>query len=471
MRTIKYKLAVTIILSTLLSLLIAYVVINLNLNNRFNEYLLVNQEKRDERIVTTFRESYLRDNRWFRNSGRGVEREAEASNFTVKLMNWDRSIVWEMDPLEIVERERILNPDEAVSMEQYVSYELPIKVENQIVGLVEIGQFSPLIISREDENFLHSITVGILVSAFIAIFIIIFIAIMVARQLSDPIERISKTAYVLSTGNLKAREKLPADVQEIETLRQSINTLGEKLERQDLLRKRLITDVSHELRNPLNVLQTNLEAIIDGILPGTPERLHALNNEVIRFGKLIDNLNILKQFEAESFGTRMEELDMYELLRDVHMNFQGIAKDRALRIKLDYPRQQEIRVLGDRHSLYQVFSNLLHNAIKFTPRNGTILVRLTKDQHHCHIRVKDSGIGIPEEDLPYVFERFYRVDKSREQVEGSGIGLTIVNNILKLHGGRIDVTSTYGKGTTFLVRLNLLENSVETPRMTGHPGD
>ena len=320
-----------------------------------------------------------------------------------------------------------------------------------------IGQFSPLVISTEDKNFLNSITMSILISAFLAVFIIVLIALFVARQLSDPIERISHTAYSLSMGELTARELQEGDVVEIETLRNSINSLGEKLDRQDMLRKRLITDVSHELRNPLNVLQTNLEAIIDGILPATPERLQALNSEVVRFGKLLDNLNILKQFEAESMVSKIAVLDIRQILQDIYHNFQGITKEKSIKLKFIPQRSGEFLILADKHSIYQIINNLLHNAIKFTPRNGMITIKLSRDDKFCYIRIKDTGIGIPKEDLPNVFERFYRVDKSRELVEGSGIGLTIVKNFVKLNGGTIDVTSTVGKGSTFTIKFRLYE--------------
>lgn len=457
MRSIKYKLTIAISISALLSLLIAYVVINLTLNARFNDYLKVNQAKRDERIIATFRDSYIRDDRWTIISGKGVERDAEASNFTISLLNWDKTVIWAMDPLTLIEKEREINPDAAFTMEQYVPYEYPIKSENQIIGYVVIGQFSPLVISTEDENFLNSITMSILISAFIAVFIIILIALFVARQLSDPIEKISQTAYSLSMGDLSARESTEADVVEIETLRNSINSLGEKLDRQDMLRKRLITDVSHELRNPLNVLQTNLEAIIDGILPATPERLQSLNSEVVRFGKLLDNLNILKQFEAESMVAKITVLDIKQVLQDIYHNFQGLTKERSIKFKYIFQRNTDFLILADKHSIYQVITNLLHNAIKFTPRNGMITIKLTRDDRYCYIRIKDTGIGIPKEDLPNVFERFYRVDKSRELIDGSGIGLTIVKNFVKLNGGTIDVTSTVGKGSTFTVKFSLYE--------------
>ncbi len=442
-------------ISALLALFIAYVVINVSLNNQFNQYLKVNQTKRDERIIATFRDSFLREDRWTIISGKSLERDAEASNFTISLLNWDKSVVWAMDPLDLINKEKELNSDSSFTMAQYVPYEYPVKSENQIIGYVVIGQFSPLVISPDDKDFLNSITFSILISAFIAVFIIILIALFVARQISDPIEKVSKTAYSLSMGDLSARESTGSDVVEIETLRNSINSLGEKLERQDMLRKRLITDVSHELRNPLNVLQTNLEAIIDGILPASPDRLQALNSEVIRFGKLIDNLNILKQFEAESMVAKIIILDIRQVLHDIYHNFQGLTKEKSIRLKFIAPKNTDFRILADRHSIYQVITNLLHNAIKFTPRNGSITIRLTRDDYYCYIRIKDTGIGIPKEDLPNVFERFYRVDKSRELVEGSGIGLTIVKNFVKLNGGTINVTSSVGKGSTFIIRFNL----------------
>lgn len=457
MRTIKYKITVAISISALLSLLIAYIVINLTLNARFNDYLQVNQIKRDERIIATFRDSYIRDDRWTKVSGKTLEREAESANYTLSLLNWDKSIIWNMDPLKLVEKEKEINPDSAFTMEQYVPYEYPIKNENQIIGYVVIGQFSPLVISTEDKNFLNSITMSILISAFLAVFLIVVIALFVAKQLSDPIERISHTAYSLSMGELSAREHQEADVVEIETLRNSINSLGEKLDRQDMLRKRLITDVSHELRNPLNVLQTNLEAIIDGILPASSERLQALNSEVIRFGKLLDNLNILKQFEAESMVSKITVLDIKQVLQDIYHNFQGLTKEKSIKLKFIAQKNAEFLILADKHSIYQVINNLLHNAIKFTPRNGMITIKLSRDDTFCYIRIKDTGIGIPKEDLPNVFERFYRVDKSRELIEGSGIGLTIVKNFVKLNGGTIDVTSTVGKGSTFIIRFRLYE--------------
>lgn len=471
MRSIKYKLTVAISISALLSLLIAYIVINLTLNARFNDYLQVNQTKRDERIIATFRDAYLRDKRWTNISGKSLEREAESANFTLSLLNWDKSVLWAMDPLKLVEKEKEINPDGAFTMEQYVPYEYPIKSENQILGYVVIGQFSPLVISTEDKNFLNSITMSILISAFLAVFIIVLIALFVARQLSDPIERISHTAYSLSMGELTARELQEADVVEIETLRSSINSLGEKLDRQDMLRKRLITDVSHELRNPLNVLQTNLEAIIDGILPATPERLQALNSEVVRFGKLLDNLNILKQFEAESMVSKIAVLDIRQILQDIYHNFQGITKEKSIKLKFIPQRTGEFLILADKHSIYQIINNLLHNAIKFTPRNGMITIKLSRDDKFCYIRIKDTGIGIPKEDLPNVFERFYRVDKSRELVEGSGIGLTIVKNFVKLNGGTIDVSSTVGKGSTFMIKFRLYEVGGPSMEITGRSSE
>lgn len=271
---------------------------------------------------------------------------------------------------------------------------------------------------------------------------------------------------MLTTGNFKARENLKTDIVEIEKLRQSINVLGEKMDQQDTLRRRLISDISHELRNPLNVLQMNLEAMIDGVVPMTPERLSSLNNEVIRFGKLLGNLNVLKEFEAESETSPQKEVNLKTLCQDIYNNFLGVAKERNIQLSFEYYRKDQYAIIGDYHSLYQVVINLLHNAMKFTPENGRIFLTLKKDASFTYLEIRDTGVGIPEEDLPNIFERFYRVDRSREEVEGSGIGLTIVKRIMDKHGAQIHVASKVGKGTTFTLKFrnSPLVPSNRTPR-------
>lgn len=255
----------------------------------------------------------------------------------------------------------------------------------------------------------------------------------------------------LSEGNFNAKSSKESNIKELESLRNSINILAEKLKYQDMLRKQLVSDISHEIRTPLNVLQNNLEAMIDGLFPITAERLNYLNEEVIRFGKLLNNLNALKEFESESIKFNFETIPLNELINAIYLDFIMEAKIKNIKLNYNVQLKQEYLITGDKDKLKQVFINLLSNALKFTKSDGEININLYGDDEEAIVEVEDNGIGIKKEDLAFIFERLYRGDKSRHETEGRGIGLTIVKNILQLHSARIEVESEEGKGTIFKV--------------------
>ena len=221
-----------------------------------------------------------------------------------------------------------------------------------------------------------------------------------------------------------------------------------------MLRKRLVADISHEVRTPLNILQNNLEAMIDGIFPVDNDRLTYLNEEVIRFGKLIDNLNALKEIEGEEIALSMEEISLRDILSSVVKEFELIAENKNINMNLECSDSKKCNILGDSDKIKQVIINLLSNAVKFTEEQGEINITLKETDEKVILEIKDSGIGISEEDLPYIFERLYRGDKSRHEIEGTGIGLTIVRNILNLHKATIEVESKEGKGSVVNVNFN-----------------
>ncbi|MFJ7725384.1 ATP-binding protein [Neobacillus sp. NPDC097160] len=234
-------------------------------------------------------------------------------------------------------------------------------------------------------------------------------------------------------------------------LQKSVNILAGKLKYQDSLRRRLVSDISHEIRTPLNVLQNKLEAMIDGVYPVTTKKLYYLNEEVIRFGKLINSLNTLKEFETESTKLSYESIYLDEFILEICKDFYMDAEKKH--ISLDYSIQPNRKYLmtGDKDQLKQVFINLFSNAIKFTEPNGRVLIQLYENDKNIVVEVCDNGIGILEEDLPYIFERLYRGDISRQKIEGNGIGLTIVKNILQLHNAVIGVESKEGNGSKFTI--------------------
>lgn len=263
----------------------------------------------------------------------------------------------------------------------------------------------------------------------------------------------------LSKGNFDTKFSRSSNIEELEDLRKSVNILAEKLKYQDMLRKRLVSDISHEIRTPLNVLQNNLEAMIDGIFPVTTERLNYLNEEVIRFGRLLNNLNVLKEFEDESIKLNFEAVFLDELIADICKDFYVAAERKNIKLDCIIEPNDKYIITGDKDKLKQVFINLLSNAIKFTQTDGKVSVNLYTNDKNIIVEVKDNGMGIKKEDLPFIFERLYRGDKSRHQIEGSGIGLTIVKNVLQLHHAGIDVESQEGKGTVFKIYFDKNTNN------------
>ncbi|NRZ87227.1 signal transduction histidine kinase [Clostridium beijerinckii] len=322
------------------------------------------------------------------------------------------------------------------------------------VGYIIVGQYSPVLLSQEDISFKGQINKSIVFSGVLTLIVVALISLIISKQFSEPIKEVSKTSVSLSKGNYNSRSNIKSNIEEIRNLTESINDLGEKLNSQDVLRKRLISDISHEIRTPLNVLQNNLEAMIDGIIPVTTDKLNSLNDEVIRFGKLLNNLNSLKQIESDEIVLKLGRVNIGELISNVISDFNIAADEKNIKLIINKEEGKNFIVVGDYDKLKQVFINLISNAIKFNNINGTVWVNISSDINSVIIKIKDNGIGIKKEDLPYVFERMYRGDKSRHKIEGSGIGLTLVKKILTLHSGTIDVESKEDKETVFTVCIN-----------------
>lgn len=457
MYSIRKKLSIILLVCSVLATVLTAIFVNFTINNMFDQYMVDIQNKRNERIVQYFQEVYKRDKQWTKESGREMEHEAFMSNYCLTLLDANKKLVWTMDPNDIREKNHLtmINDKEKGV---YNTINLPIRYNGKIVGYVGIGQYSSVLLSSEDINFKLSINKGIAASIIFTLIIVIFTSLYFSKQFSVPIREVSDISVNLSHGDYNTRSNAKTDILELENLKDSINTLGEKLKQQDLLRRRLVSDISHEIRTPLNILQNNLEAMIDGIFPVNTEQLTALNDEVIRFGKLLNNLNVLKESEAEGILLNKEKVSIDELIASVCDDFTIVSKEKNIKLTYNLKHNEDYIILGDRDKLKQVFINILSNAVKFTNENGKIWVNLTKNKNEIIVSIRDTGIGISKEDLPFIFERLYRGDKSRNKIDGSGIGLTIVKNILTFHSASINVESEVNKGSTFTIHFKSLSS-------------
>lgn len=452
MQTIRKRLSLMFVSCSIVSILLVTLFVNVTVTRKFDHYMEDLQDKRYQRIVNYINEDYKRDGKWLESTGKELMHEAYMGNYCLTVKDVNYKVIWGMDSHDLQNRDHLksmFTQDSGV----YTTKTFEITDGGEIVGYVEIGQYSSVLLSKEDIDFKSSINKGIIAGGFLTLILTILLSLYFSKQFSNPIKDISNMSVTLSKGDFDIKSSSESNIEELENLRNSINILAEKLKVQDTLRKKLVSDISHEIRTPLNVLQNNLEAMIDGVFPVTTERLNNLNEEVIRFGRLINNLNVLKEFESESINIHLEKIKLDEFLSDICKDFYLAAEAKKIAIEYYIAPGMSYMINGDRDKLKQVFINLLSNGLKFTNQNGFITLKLCGDDKHYIVEVKDNGIGISAEDLPFIFERLYRGDKSRNQIDGTGIGLTIVKNIIDLHKATIDVASTEGEGTTVTVKF------------------
>jgi signal transduction histidine kinase len=457
MQSIRRRFSIILVVCSVIAVLLSALFVNITISNTFSDYMIDIQAKRDTRLVEYFQQVYKKDEKWTQSSGEEMMHEAYMSNYCLTLLDENKKVIWEMNPNDIKYKDHMtINGKEEEGV--YTDNILEIKVNNKVVGYLMIGQYSPVLLSKEDIGFKSNINRSIIISVILTIAAVATISILISKQFSSPIKAVSDTSVNLSEGNYGARSNIKSNIKEINNLIYSINSLGEKLNSQDLLRKRLVSDISHEIRTPLNVLQNNLEAMVDGLVPTTTEKLNSLNDEVIRFGKLLNNLNALKELESEDIALHIEQVSIDKLISSVCDDFSVAAVEKNIQMSFYKEENKEYTLLGDTDRLKQVFINLISNAVKFTPENGRIWIDVKSDKDYIIVKVKDNGIGIKKEDLPFVFERMYRGDKSRNKIEGSGIGLTIVKRILTMHSATIEVDSKENKETTFTIRFKRNRN-------------
>ncbi|MCH6266652.1 MULTISPECIES: sensor histidine kinase [Neobacillus] len=450
MHSISRRLSLFFIACTIASILLVTLTVNLTVTNKFNQYMMDIQNKRYERIIAYFEDAYKKDGRLTENTGIELMHEAYMGNYCITLRDQHEQTIWGMDPKEIKNQ---LNMGTMPVQQKgvYTTKTFKLNEEDKVVGYVDIGQYSSVLLTEEDQNFKSSINKSIIASGLLTLLIITGLGLYFSKQFSSPIKEVAKLSVDLSKGNFNSKSVVKSNIHELEDLRKSVNILAGKLQFQDMLRQRLISDISHEIRTPLNVLQNNLEAMIDGVYPVTQEKLHYLNEEVIRFGRLINNLNVLKEFESESTKLSYEIIELDQLLLELCRDFHAPSEKKKLKIDLAIQPDKKFSITGDKDKIKQVFVNLLANAIKFTTAGGRILVQLYEKNDDIIVEVVDTGIGINKEDLPFIFERLYRGDKSRQEIEGNGIGLTIVKNILQLHDASIEAESEEGIGSKFTI--------------------
>ncbi len=324
----------------------------------------------------------------------------------------------------------------------------PLTFRDQTIGVIEVAQSLQGVSDtlRRLATFLAVGVIGALVLAFL-------IGAILAKNALAPMDRITQTAHSIThSGDLTRRIEQKATQDEVGRLVSTFNEMLGRIEELFRTQQRFVADVSHELRTPLTAIRGNLDLLRRGAANDPEEltqALSAIDSESERMMRLVSDLLLLARAdEGIKIQKRMVELDT--LLLDVYRQARVMGNG----VKVSLGSEDQAQVMGDPDRLKQVLFNLVDNAIKYTPGGGEVRLSLERDTQWVRVAVADTGIGIPPQDLSKIFDRFYRVDKARSREKGgSGLGLAIAQWIAQAHGGRIEVQSAVGKGSTFTLWL------------------
>ncbi|MBI4974207.1 MAG: HAMP domain-containing protein [Candidatus Omnitrophica bacterium] len=264
-----------------------------------------------------------------------------------------------------------------------------------------------------------------------------------------------KTIHQITAENMALKLKVPDTKDEIQHLAETFNEMLDRLGRAFKSQKQLFEDISHELKTPLTILKGEFEVALTKVRSADEYEamLKSALEEINRIAKLAESLLLLARLDSKEMTPQKMDVDLNLMIKGIINNIKGLAELKGVRISFEIPTG-ELSLRGDENQLKTLFLNILDNAIKYTPHNGLIEVSTKRATSVANVSIKDTGIGIPGEDIGRIFDRFYRLDTSRDSI-GFGLGLSIAKSIAEAHGGTIRASSEAAKGTTFIVSLPL----------------
>lgn len=330
---------------------------------------------------------------------------------------------------------------------------------NGMMGRPGQGLGGPDAMSQLYIDFRASFNEALLYAALAAMAAAVALSLYLSRSVIAPVHAMSLASQRIADGRYDERVQVRGE-DELAQLAMRFNQMAEKLNQVESMRRRLIGDVSHELRTPLTAIKGSMEGLMDGVLPANQETYQQIHAEADRLNRLVDDLQELSRVEARAYELDIRPLDVSALLQTVTKRL--APQFETKRITLDLELAPDLpRVLADEDRAVQVLTNLTGNALQYTLENGEVTITAKESTNEVQISVRDTGVGIPPEHLPHIFDRFYRADKSRSRRAGggSGIGLTIARALVEAHGGRIWAESAgEGQGSTFMFTLPIVKS-------------
>jgi signal transduction histidine kinase len=326
-----------------------------------------------------------------------------------------------------------------------------IKVNGKVIGTL-ITPTDPFIFTPAEQAWLDRTSLALWLAAFGAVLVALVTGALLARSLARPVRLLTSAARKMTAGELE--QEVPVSSRdEIGELTRAFNSMSRAVARANQQRKQMTADIAHDLRTPLTVIGGYIESMQEGVLKPTPERLEVIHSEIERLQRMVEDLRTLSRADAGELALLRQPVSPRSLLERVRGIYAHAAEKKGIHLKLKAARDlAEINV--DERRMLQVLSNLLDNALRYTPKGGSVTLAAAAQEDGVTLSVQDTGPGIPAEDLAHVFERFYRGDRSRAEEGGaSGLGLAIARSLVQAHGGEMHAESAPGQGTKMVIRL------------------
>lgn len=459
LKSINSKLIISFTLIMIVTIITIRFFVNTNFKNSFEKYVDDSNKVEINHLIEFDLKGIYSNDEWDMNLIENLGVDSIRKGITIEIYNKNDQKLW-----SVFEDEKVLSDTTLSEISKNIKSiekkkdnyfkEFKVDINNddgELVGYAYIGHYEFTYYMENDIQFFNAANKIIDIIGIISIGSIIIISIIISKSIANPISKVSKMAKLIGEGNYKKEVSYKSNIREIDDLISSINKLSNELKEQENLRKQLTEDIAHELRTPLTSIRGHLDTIIAGIWQPTNERLISINEEVIRITNLVDKLRKLAKFDKEKNNLNKEIVNLKKYIKSIAYNYEGKALEKNIIIKY---KLEDIKALIDKEKFAQVIINILANAIKYNNGNNEIYISSFKKDNNVVISIKDYGVGIAKSEQKNIFERFYRVDKSRGANEkGMGVGLTIAKSIVNAHGGEIKVYSEINKGSEFIITL------------------
>lgn len=433
--SLRVQLALSLIAVSLIAVGIATLLSNQQLPGLVNTAAEERLQRQAGHLAAAAAALYSEDGQWTRATVNAVIHEGRVVGFETELLD-DRGRPLPGSPCR---------PQEPESQQRAA-----VIVSGERVGTLLMAPLNRQILTPEEEHLRHSLDRLHLVAAGTSALGALAIALLLAGTLTRPLRRIRQAAEQMEEGQLGARVEVRGST-ELAAVGHALNRLADTLEHEEEVRRGSVADLAHELRTPVSGLLSRIEAAQDGVLQDTVANLEAMHAETVRLSLLLDDLEQLAEAQRPGILVDKKVVDLAVVAREQEQAFASRFAEKGVSLETAL---SSAPVLGDSVRLGQIVSNLLSNALRYTPAGGNVTLTVHRKDESALLEVTDTGLGIAPEDLRHIFTRFWRGEKSRSrETGGAGIGLAIVSELVHGHEGRIDVESRLGQGSAFLVSL------------------